>query len=315
MKTMQKITLVFALALLPGIASAAERPDWAFPSESGLPPVARPTDDGKPKQVPGSTKTYTQKEIDSFNNPPDWFPNEHPPLPKVVANGRDTAVRACISCHLSMGQGHPENSRVAGGTAAYITQQLHDMKSGVRKGAGGAMFNFAKAMTDEEIKDAAGYFSSIKPGKWTRVVESATVPKTYFAGGRRMPHPQGGTEPIGNRIVEVPEDHERVELRDPHSGFVAYVPPGSIAKGQLLVATGGDGRTVACTICHGPTLHGLGDVPAIAGQAPGTVARQMYFIANGDRNGAWAQLMKQVVAKLTSEDVINISAYVGSLDP
>jgi cytochrome c553 len=312
---MQKMTVVFALALLSsGSALALDKPDWAFPSNTGLAPVER-HDDGKPKQVAGSTKTYTQKEIDSFNNPPDWFPNEHAPLPQIVAHGRDTQVRACIGCHLATGQGHPENSRLPGGTPAYLTQQLHDMKNGVRKGAGGAMFNFAKAMTEEEIKDAVNYFGNIKPMKWTRVVESATVPKTYYEGGRRLQHPQGGTEPIGNRIIEVPEDPARVELRDPHSGFIAYVPPGSIAKGQLLVATGGDGKTVACTICHGPTLQGLGDVPAIAGQAPGTVARQMYFISTGDRNGPWAQLMKQVVAKLSNEDLINIAAYVGSLDP
>src|SRR5436305_927090 len=83
--------------------------------------------------------------------------------------------------------------------------------------------------------------------------ETETVPKTYFLGTRRMPLPEGGTEPIGMRVIEVPEDAERVELRDPKSGFIAYAPPGSLAKGLNLVATGGNGRTIACTICHGPT--------------------------------------------------------------
>jgi hypothetical protein len=63
------------------------------------------------------------------------------------------------------------------------------------------------------------------------VVETETVPKTYFSGTRRMPLHEGGTEPIGMRVIEVPEDAERVELRDPKSGFIAYAPPGSLAKG------------------------------------------------------------------------------------
>ena len=47
-------------------------------------------------------------------------------------------------------------------------------------------------------------------------------------------------------IIELPEDLHRIELRDSRTGFVAYVPPGSIKKGEVLVKTGGKGRTVAC---------------------------------------------------------------------
>jgi cytochrome c553 len=130
-----------------------------------------------------------------------------------------------------------------------------------------------------------------------------------------MPHPDGGTEPIGNRVIELPEDPVRVMWRDPTSGFVSYAPPGSVAKGQLLVATGGNGKTVACTICHGPTLKGLGEVPGIANQSPMNIARQLYLFANGERAGVWAPLMKGVVEKLTPEDIVNISAYVASLEP
>jgi cytochrome c553 len=223
-------------------------------------------------------------------------------------------VRACISCHLSTGHGHPENSRLPGATASYLARQLAEFKSGARKG-GANMINFAKAMTEDEVRDATSYFASLPVKRWTRVVETATVPKTYFHGTRRMPHPDGGTEPIGNRVIEVPEDSVRVMLRDPTSGFVSYAPPGSLAKGQLLVATGGNGKTVACTICHGETLKGLGEVPGIANQSPMNIARQLYLFATGERAGAWAPLMKGVVDKLNNEDIVNISAYVASLDP
>src|SRR4051812_43379024 len=108
---MRVVSIGFALMMTPSLAMALDRPDWAFPSETGTPAVAGPHDNGHPKQVPGIKKTYTQKEIDSINSPPDWFPDEHPPMPKVVANGNGPAVRACIGCHLANGQGHPENSR------------------------------------------------------------------------------------------------------------------------------------------------------------------------------------------------------------
>ena len=85
---MKTFISIAALALLPVAAAAADRPDWAFPTRPPGPAVAAPPEDGQPKHVPGSTKSYTQKEIDSFNNPPDWFPDEHPPAPDIVAHER-----------------------------------------------------------------------------------------------------------------------------------------------------------------------------------------------------------------------------------
>jgi hypothetical protein len=61
------------------------------------------------------------------------------------------------------------------------------------------------------------------------------------------------------RIIEVPEDFERTELRDPSSGFVAYVPASSIKKGEALAKTGGNGKTIPCAACHGEGLKGMGD--------------------------------------------------------
>jgi cytochrome c553 len=310
---MKTVACALMLAALPALAAAAERPDWAFPP-AGVTGAPRKPETGELKQVPGSGKTYTQSQIDSINDPPDWFPDEHPPMPQIVAHGRGREVRACISCHLSTGHGHPENSRLPGSSAGYIARQLMEFKSGVRKGAAN-MLTFTKAMTEEEIKTAAEYFASLPVKRWTRVVETETVPKSYFLGTRRMPLPEGGTEPIGARVIEVPEDAERVELRDPKSGFVTYAPPGSLAKGLNLVATGGNGKTVACTICHGPTLKGIGDVPSIAGQSPVTIARQLYLMATGARAGAWAPLMKGVVEKLSNDDIVAISAFVASQEP
>src|SRR5215813_14143210 len=209
--TMRMLCFTIALALLPGTLAAAERPDWAFPPP-GVTGAPRKPETGELKRVPGSDKTYTQSQIDSFNDPPDWFPDEHSSMPQIVAHGRGREVRACISCHLSPGHGHPENSRLPGASAGYIARQLMEFKSGVRNGAAN-MLTFTKAMSEEEIKTAADYFASLPVKRWTRVVETETVPKSYFLGTRRMPLPEGGTEPIGARVIEVPEDAERVELR------------------------------------------------------------------------------------------------------
>ena len=312
---MKNFVPVLVLACLPSVAFAADRPDWAYPPAQQANAPAEP-DDGKLLQAPGSTRSYTRTQIDSQTDSPDWFPDEHQPMPPIVAHGNGSTVRACIGCHLPQGLGHPENSRLAGLTPAYFARQLADFKSGARKGEGaGVMIRFVKSLSDDEMRAAADYFASLKPKRWTRVVETDTVPKTYFKGTRRLPVPEAGTEPIGKRIVEVPEEWERVELRDPHASFVSYVPAGSLAKGEALVTTGGGGKTIPCAICHGAGLKGLGDVPNIAGRSPGNIARQLYYFQTGDRGGNSAALMKGVVEKMTGDDVLAIAAYVASLDP
>jgi cytochrome c553 len=125
----------------------------------------------------------------------------------------------------------------------------------------------------------------------------------------------GGTEPLGNRIIVVPQDKERAESRDAHSGFVDYVPLGSIKRGEDLVSTGGGGKTIPCTICHGPMLKGIAEIPNIAGRAPIYVFRQLNDIKTGNRSGGNVELMKAVVANLTEDDMIAIAAYLGSREP
>jgi cytochrome c553 len=311
---MRKLVPILMFAILPTLAHAAERPDWAYPPVQAE-NVPAELDDGKPLQAEGSKQFYTRKQINSQMDSPNWFPDEFPGMPDIVAHGNGTTVRACIGCHLPHGLGHPENSRLAGTTEAYLTRELADFKSGVRGGAGaGVMTRFAKDMTPEQIHDATEYFAKLKVSRWTKVVETETVPKSYFSGTRRLQHPGGGTEPIGKRIIELPVDKEQVELRSPHASFISYVPVGSVAKGEALVTTGG-GKTLPCAICHGAGLKGLGDVPNIAGRSPGNIARQIYYFQTGDRGGASAALMKGVVEKLTGDDVIAISAYVASLEP
>ncbi|HUQ72472.1 MAG TPA: c-type cytochrome, partial [Planctomycetaceae bacterium] len=301
-----------------------EPPEWAYaipaPPAAGAARGAAP--DTSVKQLPGSTFSFTRQQISDGFAPADWFPGDHPPMPEIVAHGKRPDARACALCHYPNGKGRQENAGISGLPVSYFIQQMNDFRNGVRKSAEARkgntnlMIAIAKAMTPEEIKASAEYFAAMPWTPWVRVVETASVPKMESRGGIWIPVEGAAQEPIGMRVMETPENPERTEvLRDPRSGFIAYVPRGSIKKGEALVKTGGNGRTEACGVCHGSDLRGLGPVPGIAGRSPSYLARQMFDMQAGARHGEWADLMKTVVAKLTNDDLVNITAYVSSLPP
>jgi cytochrome c553 len=325
---MTKHVCVFAIALIAAVSAmihaqqpttapstalpspAAREPAWAFPIQAGSLPPESP----EPKTIPGSSRKFTPKEIDDLLNPPDWFPEAHKPAPSIVQKGHGAAL-ACGSCHLMSGLGHPESADLTGFTAAYLIQQMADFRSGVRRDYA-RMNGIAKEVSDEEARQAAEWFASLPRRKFVRVVEAAMVPRTFVGQGRmRFVDPKGGMEPIGNRIITLPEDQELARLRDPRSGFVSYVPPGSVGRGKALVETGGSGKTVACNVCHGDGMKGLANVPRLAGVHPIYIARQLYLFKEGGRKGPDAPLMTKPVAQLTDADILNISAYLGSLSP
>ena len=297
------------------LAAVTQRePAWAFPLQAG----SLPADAPGPKTVPGSSRSYTPEQIDNLLAPPDWFPNDHGSAPSIVTTGR-TGVLACGSCHLMSGIGHPESADVSGLSAQYFIQQMNDFRSGVRKDLA-RMNGIAKEMSDDEIRQAAEYFASLKLRKNNRVVEADMAPKTVVAQGRmRFVDSAGGMEPTGQRILTVPVDVERARWRDPATEFVSYVPRGALARGKALVDTGDGGKTVACGTCHGATMQGQGAagllVPRLAGVHPIYLARQLYVFKDGSRAGAMAALMTPVVANLSDGDILAISAYLGSLDP
>jgi cytochrome c553 len=272
-------------------------------------------------QAAGSTLRFTQQQIGNSYGPADWFPDSHPPMPETVAKGKPGLARACGLCHLPDGRGRPENAPVQGLPHDYIVQQLRDFQQGLRQSADprkantGEMENIAKALTEAEIQEVAKYFSSIKVPKYIRVVETDMVPTSRIQGEIYFPTDDGQKEPIGVRIMEMPEDAVQTRLRNPRSGFVAYVPVGSVKRGQALATTGGNGKTLACGTCHGPDLKGLGPIPNLAGRSPSYLARQMYDIKIGTRRGLMAPLMKPVVANLTDSDIVDLIAYASSLTP
>lgn len=298
---------------------------WAYAVlDTPLPPPPPPDD--SVKHVPGSDQSFTAKQLRDIANPVDWFPGDHPKMPQIVAHRRsptaDPMIGACGLCHYPNGKGRPENAGVAGLPEGYILEQLADFKAGARRTADpgkrntGVMSGNAGGITDEEAKEAAAYFAAMKFTSWIKVEETENVPKSKNVGGFFVPIEGAGTEPIGNRILEMPVDAEQTELyRNPRSGWIAYVPAGSVKKGEELVLHGGNGKTVACAACHGEGLKGNGNFPPLAGRSPSYLARQLYDIQKFTRNGPGAQLMRPVAEKLNEDDILNIAAYLASLQP
>jgi len=307
----------------------SDLPAWAygFDNTKEGPRADRPDsdarggpDNGVLRHLPGSKFSFTLTQIRDNSGPADWYPEDHPPMPDIVAHGHKPDVTACSFCHYPNGKGRPVNTNLAGLPYSYILQVLGEFRSGARMSADtrkantNQMIKFAKSMTDDEMKDAAKYFSSMKWTPWIRVVEANMVPKTQIANGIFLRLPGDEKEPIGQRIIETPEDVEAMEvLRNPRSGFIAYVPVGSTEKGATLVNAGGS-KTTRCTICHGADLMGMGPVPGLAGRSPSYLVRQIYDMRQGKRTGEWTKLMLPVVTRLTTDDMLAIAAYLASLD-
>ncbi len=216
------------------------------------------------------------------------------------------------------GQGVHGAVNLAGLPADYIIAQIGAFARGERASAVAHMAGVelmiaaARRVDSDELHSAADYYAALHYKRWFRVVESATAPKTrpnHYGWLDIVP----GRELIKGRIIEVPEDPTRSSIYDPDSGFVAYVPIGSLAAGRHL-AKGHDPRVPACATCHGEGLRGAA-APPLAGRSPSYLARQLWDISQGSRHSAATAPMQDVVAKMTPQDITTLAAYLASLSP
>jgi cytochrome c553 len=307
---------VFLMATGAAANGPASDVDWAFPA------LAKPGADVAPttvRRLPGSTRRFTDARVHDMVHAVDWY-SEATSSPAIVRRGRESGALACGFCHLPTGQGRPENAALAGLPGRYIEDQISAMRAGLRPGArpdspaNALMHGVAANVTPAEARAAAGWFAAQRFVPRTRVVETALAPKAVAEAGVYRFDLNAPRERLGARILEGPEDFDRFELRDDRVRYVAYVPPGSIARGASLAATGDDGRTQACASCHGAGLKG--DIgPPLAGRSPTGMFRQLLGFKVGGRLSPQAAPMRAVVARLETPDMIDAASYAGSLKP
>jgi cytochrome c553 len=272
-------------------------------------------------RLPGSALELSGAQFNAMADDPDWFPDDHPAMPDVVARSRPAGGIACADCHLPNGLGHLGTAVLAGLPAPYLVEQLNAFRDDLRQSAEPRLHHtrkmniVAKGLTMDNVIDAADYFSSLPRGPWVRVVETDRVPRTIIDPDNWLNRaPGGGLEPIGQRIVELAENEYRMSISDPTSGIIAYVPEGSIRRGDSL-AHAGTPQRAACTTCHGLNFQGVGTVPAIAGQMPSYLARQLWDIKTGSRRGDSVAPMRDVVRSMTPGEIVAVAAYLASLRP
>ncbi|WP_300031554.1 c-type cytochrome [uncultured Roseobacter sp.] len=69
-----------------------------------------------------------------------------------------------------------------------------------------------------------------------------------------------------------------------------------------------------CRGCHGPTAKGLASYPKLRGQTVEYLADKLTRYRKGEKFGPNTPLMAPRAKKLSDEDIINISAFVASLE-
>lgn len=310
----------------PATPAAAEPalPDWLFPIDPNAahPPQTPPPkpDDQELLKLPHSKESFTAARIADRFDPPDWHPEDHGPMPDIVAKGRKPDVIACAFCHTPTGQGRPENAPIAGLPEAYFRQQLLDMRSGARQPVGPkeyapnqAMAKLAHALKDTDIDESAKYFAQQKLRRHVWVVESLRIPRAEPAAW--IYQEVGGTEDLDGRLLEVTNALDRHERRDDRLEYTAYAPPGALLLGKRLVTAAEGGKTQKCATCHGPRFQGIENVPALAGRSPSYLLRQLLAFQHGLRKNEAGKQMAPVVEKLELPDMVAIAAYLGSLYP
>jgi cytochrome c553 len=302
-------------------AVAGAVPAWLFPLN---PPSSGETTPGaKIEHLVGSRHAFTYAELNDLFFAPDWHPESHAPMPQIVLHGRQPRTYACGYCHLPTGQGRPENSSLAGLPAAYIVQQVVDMKAATRQSAWhGASFlpvdlmrDVAASVSDVELAAAGEYFAGLKQQPRVAVLEREQIPRMRVAAWIYAPDPKGGEESLGERLIEAAPDLNRHERRDEQMRYTAYAPPGSVERGREIALHGLPGVTQPCAGCHGQRLQGTGLMPPLAGRSPTYLLRQLVAFQTKDRAGLMAVPMQSVVAKLPLADLIALAAYAASESP
>src|ERR1051325_10974360 len=113
---MKKIFFVVACAGFVTVNVAAQRgggePAAPAPSGPNYPAwayaITPPPPPGSPRPCPpaaAKSRGFTIAQIVDLRGPADWFPEDHPVMPSIVAVGRQPQIRSCSYCHYPNGKG------------------------------------------------------------------------------------------------------------------------------------------------------------------------------------------------------------------
>ena len=312
----------FILSLLSSSAFSQPVPEWAYPKLGEARTATSDQDQNRTYSVPGSSVRLTKAQINNPKIVPDWFPQAHGPAPAWILDNGGTSIYACGYCHLASGIGRVENAAIAGLPADYIIRQVNEAKTASRKmpidywNPPALMAKAIENLTGEQIAEAARYFSAQPYRRPIKIIEANTIPHVEQIKRVWVKMP-GPAEPLGARIIEGPDDFDLFELRDPYLTYFAYVPPGSLQRGKTLANRPPHAPSQKCVACHGAGLKGGQDLPGppLAGRSPTYIFRQLYAFQTGARADEQSGPMTEMTKGLSQEDMIALSAYIGTLTP
>lgn len=197
-----------------------------------------------------------------------------------AADAQTKAQTVCAACHAADGNSfNGEWPKLAGQHASYITMQLNYFRCHATKGAD-------CALTSRRYADP----TSITPNGHLMIAQAAAL-----------------------------NDAEIAALADYYAKQT--LKPG-IADAKLVEAgrklyQGGNkaSATSACTACHGPDGRGnaAAKYPAIGGQHAVYVANQLKGFRDGSRRGDPNQMMRNIAATLTDDEIAAVAQYVQGL--
>ena len=284
---MRKFAALVVLAALPLLVTVAVRaattapPDWAYAIAPPPPPVPPGT---TPPPNPAATDTTLERFRAAPSSIPrnrmqqaDWFPEDHPAMPSIVANGRagDPNAHACSLCHYPNGKGRPENASVCRSAGLLLPAAARRLPARPAEERGVAQGEHGAHGAHREVADAGRNEAGRRILRLDEV--DAVDPRRRDQHGAEDDEPRRHLESrlrakarARNRLAcassRRPRTSEQTEvLRNPRSGTSSPMCRSDrsrrVKRSSRPAATA---RRSRAANCHGADLMGMGPVPGIA---------------------------------------------------
>jgi len=194
---------------------------------------------------------------------------------KPGMNTKRAKAIICTGCHGADGNNdNPDYPRLAGQHKSYLIKQLTDFKKGYRKEE--HMTAMAGAISYNDIPDIAHYFSVQKIKRLAPVKKNKDLDK-YSSIKKSL----------------------------------------FLKEGKKLYQYGNTKKSItACASCHGINGRGLASqqYPVLAGQHKAYLLKALRAFRFGKRYNDKNSLMRNIVLKLTNDDIKALASYLASLE-